>query len=56
MKKKVLALLMASAMALSIAACGGGNAGQGSAPSTAGNPGSASSRSEERRVGKECRL
>ena len=46
MKKKVLALLMASAMALSIAACGGGNAGQGSAPSTAGNPGSASSGSQ----------
>ena len=42
MKKKVLALLMASAMALSIAACGGGNAGQASTPSTAGNPGSAS--------------
>ena len=46
MKKKVLALLMASAMALSIAACDGGNAGQGSTPSTASNPGSASSGSQ----------
>lgn len=46
MKKKIFALLMASAMVLSIAACSSGNAGQGSTPGTAGDPGSASSGSQ----------
>ena len=45
MKKKVLALLMASAMALSMAACSG-NAGQGGSPSSAGSPAPANSGSQ----------
>ena len=46
MKQKILASLMAAAMLLSLAACGGNGAAQVSSPSTAGTSGSASSGSQ----------